>query len=38
VEPDAGRAELYEELYALYRDLYPATRAHAHKLAALQSS
>jgi xylulokinase len=37
VAPDARRADVYEELYALYRDLYPATREHAHRLAALQS-
>jgi xylulokinase len=36
VEPDAGRASLYEELYAIYRELYPATRDHAHRLAEMQ--
>jgi xylulokinase len=38
VEPDASAGALYEELYGLYRDLYPATRAHAHALAAIQAS
>jgi xylulokinase len=36
VEPDAGRASLYEELYGIYRELYPATRDHAHRLAEMQ--
>jgi xylulokinase len=37
IEPDEGNAEVYEELYGLFRELYPATRAQAHALAALQS-
>jgi xylulokinase len=37
IEPDGGNAGIYDELYGLYRELYPATRAHAHALAALQS-
>jgi xylulokinase len=32
VEPDPGRAAVYEERYALYRELYPATAAIAHRL------
>ncbi|HCA85224.1 MAG TPA: sugar kinase [Streptomyces sp.] len=37
VEPDTGRAaRVYEELYGLYLDLYPATRDAAHTLAARQ--
>lgn len=35
VEPDPSTAEVYERLYGLYRDLYPATRDAAHTLAAL---
>ena len=34
--PDAAAAPLYDELYRLYRELYPATRNQAHALAALQ--
>ena len=34
VEPDASRAGRYDELYALFTELYPATRALAHTLAA----
>jgi xylulokinase len=37
VEPEAGRAELYERLYRVYRGLYPATVEHMHALAALQT-
>lgn len=36
VEPDPGRRALYDELYGAYTSLYPATREHAHLLAALQ--
>jgi xylulokinase len=36
IEPDPAATEVYEPLYRLYRDLYPATRRHAHALAALQ--
>lgn len=36
VEPDAGNAALYDELYETYSALYPATREHVHRLAALQ--
>jgi xylulokinase len=36
VEPDAASAAVYEETYAVYRDLYPATRSSVHRLAELQ--
>ncbi len=36
VEPDPQNRDTYEELYALYKDLYPATREIAHSLAAMQ--
>lgn len=36
VEPNAENRELYDELYAIYRDLYPATRPMAHALADIQ--
>ena len=36
VEPDPSTRELYEELYAVYRDLYPATKDTVHRLAAIQ--
>ncbi|WP_432972982.1 FGGY-family carbohydrate kinase [Dactylosporangium sp. CA-233914] len=36
VEPDPAARAGYDELYALYRDLYPATRTIAHTLAARQ--
>lgn len=36
VEPDPATAETYDRLYALYRDLYPATTDVTHALAALQ--
>ncbi|MCO8271700.1 FGGY-family carbohydrate kinase [Actinoplanes sp. TRM 88003] len=36
VEPDPRHANDYDELYALYRDLYPATRSIAHTLATRQ--
>lgn len=36
VEPDPSTRDGYDELYALYRDLYPATRAIAHTLANRQ--
>ncbi|MFB9833111.1 FGGY-family carbohydrate kinase [Actinoallomurus acaciae] len=35
VTPDPGVGRLYEELYGIYRDLYPATRDAAHALATL---
>jgi len=36
VAPDPGATALYDELYGLYRQLYPATASQAHALAALQ--
>jgi xylulokinase len=36
VEPEAENREVYEELYRIYRDLYPATREQVHKLADMQ--
>jgi len=36
IDPDPAATEAYEALYAVYRELYPATRAQAHALAALQ--
>ncbi|GAA0384804.1 sugar kinase [Acrocarpospora corrugata] len=36
VIPDAARRSGYDELYAMYRELYPATRTIAHTLAARQ--
>jgi xylulokinase len=35
VEPDLAAGKVYDELYAVYRGLYPATRDAAHSLAAL---
>ena len=37
VTPDPATREVYTILYDLYRELYPATRAVAHTLAALQT-
>jgi xylulokinase len=36
VEPDPANAELYDELYRAYGELYPATREQVHRLAELQ--
>ncbi|MFI5889775.1 FGGY-family carbohydrate kinase [Actinoplanes sp. NPDC051513] len=36
VEPDPSTRDGYDELYSLYRDLYPATRTIAHSLATRQ--
>jgi xylulokinase len=36
VEPDADAAGVYDELYGIYRSLYPATAEQAHALAAIQ--
>jgi xylulokinase len=36
VEPNPKNREIYDELYILYKDLYPATRDTVHALAALQ--
>lgn len=36
VEPAPESRELYDELYGVYRELYPATRVQMHRLAVLQ--
>lgn len=36
VEPNPANAELYDELFATYSALYPATKEHLHRLAAVQ--
>lgn len=36
VEPDKNNREVYDELYGIYRGLYPATREASHALASLQ--
>jgi xylulokinase len=36
VAPTKGTAPLYDELFDVYRELYPATRTLAHRLAAIQ--
>lgn len=36
VRPDPSRRAIYDELYPLYRDLYPATQPIAHRLADIQ--
>jgi xylulokinase len=36
VEPDPANRERYDELYATYLELYPATREQVHRLAAMQ--
>jgi xylulokinase len=36
VEPDPGNRVVYDELFSLYLELYPATAAISHRLAALQ--
>jgi xylulokinase len=37
VSPNPKNREVYDRLYAIYQDLYPATRSHVHALAALQA-
>lgn len=37
VEPNPENRGIYDELYAIYRDLYPATRPMAHALANIQT-
>jgi xylulokinase len=37
VEPDPAAQELYDRLYRIYRELYPATRSAAHALAEMQA-
>ena len=34
-DPDPERARIYDEYHAVYQALYPATRAHMHRLSAL---
>jgi xylulokinase len=36
VEPDFAKRELYDELFELYLELYPATQRISHRLARLQ--
>ena len=36
IEPDPAQRALYDELYATYEELYPATREQVHRLAAVQ--
>ncbi|MBA2273412.1 MAG: FGGY-family carbohydrate kinase [Actinobacteria bacterium] len=36
VEPNSEHRDVYDELYATYRELYPATREHLHALADMQ--
>lgn len=36
VEPQEANREVYDELYGVYRELYPATREQVHKLAKMQ--
>ena len=38
VEPNPKPRELYDELYAAYCELYPATREQVHRLAAIQEN
>lgn len=35
-EPDAGRARMYQEYYAIYRDLYPRLRESFHAVASVR--
>ena len=37
IEPNPGNREVYDRLYRIYGDLYPATKSFAHDLAALQA-
>ena len=37
VKPNPENREVYDELYAIYRDLYPATRPMAHALVDMQA-
>jgi xylulokinase len=36
VEPREENTEIYDELYRIYRELYPATREQMHNLADMQ--
>lgn len=38
LQPDPSTRERYDEMYALYRELYPATRPVAHALAGIQAA
>jgi len=38
VEPDPANREVYDKLYAIYKDLYPATRPFVHTLAGMQTA
>jgi xylulokinase len=38
VEPDASTKSTYDELYEIYRSLYPATREQMHRIADLKGS
>lgn len=38
VEPDPRNRGLYDELYEIYRELYPSTRSQMHRLARIQQS
>jgi xylulokinase len=38
IKPDARNRHLYEGLYATWRELYPATRDHVHRLAQADSA
>ncbi len=37
VRPNLSNHEIYDELYTLYKDLYPVTRSITHALADLQA-
>jgi xylulokinase len=37
VKPNPDNRKIYDELYKLYKDLYPATRPTVHALATLQT-
>jgi xylulokinase len=37
VEPENENREIYDELYRIYRELYPLTREQMHKLADMQN-
>jgi xylulokinase len=34
IKPDPGNRQLYDELYSIWRELYPATKDQVHRLAA----
>jgi xylulokinase len=38
IEPDPERARIYDQLYEVYRSLYPATREAMHRLAELAAN